>query len=157
MQASILTPIFFKFFRRLTLLLLLFLTASCSTNAGSGALIGAGGGAIIGGAVGGGTGALIGASVGLIVGAGIGSYLDQQEQDNLSRNRPRTLQRMERGDPLTIDDVIYLHENGVSDDKIIRYIRDSHVSYNLTETQIRKLRTHGVSDVVINFMIGNDS
>ena len=151
-----LAPIFLKFFRRLSLLFLIFLTASCSTNAGSGALIGAGSGAIIGGAAGGGTGALIGASVGLIVGVGIGSYLDQQEQENM-RNHPRTLDRMDRGDPLTVDDVIYLHEGGISDETIIQYIRDSRVSYNLTETQIRKLKSHGVSETVINFMIGNYS
>jgi hypothetical protein len=54
-------------------------------------------------------------------------------------------------------DVIHLHDGGVSDETIVRYIRDSGASYNLSEVQIRDLQRHGVSDYVIGVMRETES
>ncbi len=77
-----------KDLRTIGLVLSISLLASCATNTGKGAAIGAGGGALagagIGALAGGGKGALIGGAIGAGVGAGtgavIGHYMDKQEK-----------------------------------------------------------------------------
>ena len=132
-------------------ILLSLLLVGCNTNTGTGVLVGAGSGAMIGGLAGGGEGALIGVAVGALVGGAVGSYLDEQQQQKL-KSSPKTLQRMDRGEPLTIDDVIQLSVGGVSDQTIIRYLRDTGSMYTLNETQIERLRQAGVSPSVISYM-----
>jgi uncharacterized protein YcfJ len=125
----------------------------CESKAGTGVLAGGALGAAVGGVAGGGTGALIGAGAGAVAGGVIGSALDDQDRKIMEQSSPRTVDRMDRGEPLTINDIIKLHEGGVSDDTILRYIRDTKTTYNLSQAQIRRLQDAGVSQRVINYMI----
>jgi len=124
----------------------------CATNAGTGAIaggaIGAGSGALIAG----GGGALIGGAIGAGSAALLGADLDEQDRKVMERASPRTVDRMDRGDPLTINDVIKLSQGGVTDVTIIRYLRDTSSSYHLSQAQIRRLQDAGVSQRIINYM-----
>ncbi len=126
---------------------------SCATNAGTGAIAGGIAGAGAGGLIAGGQGAWIGGAVGAIGGSLIGVYLDDQDRKTVERSSPRTIDRMDRGEPLTINDVIKLSQANISDDTIVTYIRDTNSCYNLSQSQIRRLQDAGVSNTVINYMI----
>lgn len=128
-------------------------TYGCATNAGTGAIaggtIGAGSGALIAGS----GGALIGVAVGAGTAALVGASLDEQDRRVMEQSSPRTIDRMDRGEPLTINDVIKLSQGGVNDVSVIRYIRDTASSYQLSQAQIRRLQDAGVSQRIINYMI----
>jgi hypothetical protein len=62
---------------------------------------------------------------------------------------------MDRGEPLTINDIIKLSQGGVSDDTIMRYMTDTSSYYTLSQAQIRRLQDAGVSQRVINEMIAS--
>jgi uncharacterized protein YcfJ len=125
---------------------------SCSTNTGTGVFAGGILGAGIGGISGGGAGALIGSAAGLVAGGLVGAVLDQQDRKVMEKSSPRTVDRMDRGEPLTLNDVIKLSQGGVSDDTIIIYLRNTKSIYTLSQTQIRRLQDGGVSQRVIHFM-----
>lgn len=133
--------------------LIALVLGSCSTNTGTGAIAGGVLGAGVGGIAGGGQGALIGGAAGVIAGGLIGAALDEQDRKVMERTSPRTVDRMDRGEPLTINDVIKLSQGGVSDDSIINYMRDTASSYNLSQAQIRRLQDAAVSQRVIDYMI----
>jgi len=135
------------------LLLVSFVMVSCQTKTGTGALAGGALGAGTGALIGKGKGALIGGAVGAIAGGLVGAALDEQDRQIMERRSPRTIDRMDRGEPLTISDVIKLSQGGVSDDTIIRYIRESGTTYNLSQSQIDRMREAGVSQRVINYMV----
>lgn len=137
----------------IVLTLITLFTTSCATNTGTGVLAGGILGAGVGGLAGGGSGALIGGAAGAIAGGLIGASLDEQDRKVMERSSPRTVDRMDRGDPLTINDVIKLSQGGVSDDTILKYMRDTNSSYHLSQTQIRRLQDAGVSQRVINHMV----
>lgn len=126
---------------------------SCASNTGTGVIAGGVIGAGAGGIAGGGQGALIGSAAGIIAGGLIGAALDEQDRRVMERSSPRTVDRMDRGEPLTINDVIKLSQGGVSDDTMIGYMRDTASSYTLSQAQIRRLQDAGVSQRVINYMI----
>jgi uncharacterized protein YcfJ len=138
-----------KHFRLLFLLIL----ASCSLNTGTGALTGAVIGAGAGGINGSGQGALIGSAAGVLAGSILGAILDEQDRKVMEKTSPRTVDRIDRGEPLTINDVIKLSQAGVSDDAIMKYMREAGSTYNLSQAQIRRLQDMGVSQRVINDMI----
>lgn len=126
--------------------------SSCTTNTGTGVITGACLGAGLGGVKDGGVGALIGGAVG-VVGAGlVGAVLDYQDRRVMEQASPRTVDRMDKNEPLTLNDVIKLSQGGVSDDTIILYLRDTKSTYHLSQTQIRRLQDAGVSQRVINYM-----
>lgn len=138
------------------IIVILFLFSCCiscqsktATGAVAGGAIGAGTGAIIGG----GGGAAIGAGVGVVGGALIGASLDEQDRKIMEKTSPRTVERMDQKEPLTIGDIIKLSQGGVSDDTIIRYIEETKTTYNLSQAQINRLQESGVSQRVINYMI----
>ncbi|NGX27961.1 MAG: hypothetical protein K940chlam1_00133 [Candidatus Anoxychlamydiales bacterium] len=140
--------------RILTLFILLgSIIVSCQSKTGTGAIagsvIGAGTGAIIAGP----KGAIIGGAAGAATGALVGAALDEQDRKIMERTSPRTVERMDRKEPLTINDLIKLSQGGVSDDTIIRYIQDTRTTYNLSQAQINRLQEAGVSQRVINYMI----
>jgi len=137
-----------------SILILFSITAltSCSTNTGTGVFSGGALGAGVGGIAGGGSGALIGSAAGIVAGGLVGAILDQQDRKVMEQSSPRTVDRMDRGEPLTINDVIKLSQGGVSDDAIIHYLQDTKTRYNLSQTQIRRLQDAGVSQRVINYM-----
>ena len=141
--------------KTISLILIVLIIGSCATNTGTGVLAGGALGAGIGGIAGGGQGALIGGAAGVIAGGLIGAALDEQDRRVMERSSPRTVDRMDRGDPLTINDVIKLSQGGVSDDTIIRYMHDTGSTYNLSQAQIRRLQDAGVSQRVINEMINS--
>jgi outer membrane lipoprotein SlyB len=135
------------------ILLVLLITASCSSNTGTGVITGGVIGGAAGGIAGGGKGGFIGSASGMIVGGLIGAILDEQDRRVMKKSSPRTVDRMDRGDPLTINDVIKLSQNGVSDDTIVRYLEKTYSLYSLSQIQIRRLQESGVSQSVINNMI----
>jgi uncharacterized protein YcfJ len=131
----------------------LFIFSNCATNAGTGAIAGTIVGAGAGGLIAKGQGALIGGAIGAISGSLIGLYLDDQDRKTVEKSSPRTIDRMDRGEPLTINDIIKLSQAEVNDNTIIQYIRDTNSSYNLSQSQVRRLQDAGVSKTVINYMI----
>jgi uncharacterized protein YcfJ len=126
---------------------------SCATNTGTGIIAGATVGAGSGALIAGGSGALIGGAVGAVGGGIIGAVLDEQDRRIMEKSSPRTVDRMDRGDPLTLNDVIKLSLAGVSDETIILYMKNTGSTYNLSQSQIRRLHDSGVSKGVINYMI----
>jgi len=129
-----------------------FLT-SCQSKTATGAAVGGAVGAGTGAAIGGGKGALIGGAVGLAGGALIGSSLDEQDRMIMDKTSPRTVERMDRGEPLTINDIIKLSQAGISDETIIQYMQKTKTTYNLSQAQINRLQEAGVSQRIINYMI----
>ena len=120
----------------------------------SGALAGGATGAIVGSmARHPGPGAVVGGAVGAIVGGLIGHGMDQAQEAQLRAQSPQTLQRVEQGQPLTVEDVQSLAKAGISDDLIISQIRNSRTVYHLTTEDIIALKNAGVSERVIDFMI----
>ena len=105
---------------------------SCQTKAQTGALAGGAIGAGTGAAISGSTGAIIGGAVGAVSGGIIGASLDEQDRQIMERTSPRTVERMDQGEPLTIGDIIKLSQGGISDDTIIKYIEKSKTTYNLS-------------------------
>jgi outer membrane lipoprotein SlyB len=138
--------------RSISILFSIIALASCSTNTGTGVFSGGALGAGLGGVTGGGAGALIGTAAGVVAGGLVGAILDAQDRKIMEQSSPRTVDRMDRGEPLTLSDVIKLSQGGVSDDAIIIYLRDTKSTYNLSQTQIRRLQDAGVSQRVIDFM-----
>ncbi|HSX14035.1 MAG TPA: hypothetical protein VLE96_06435 [Chlamydiales bacterium] len=142
-----------KFFTTLCTLALL---TGCASNTGTGLISGTTLAATIGGIKWGGEGALIGSAIGLVTGSILGVILDEQDRKIMQQSSPRTIDRMDRGEPLTINDIIKLSQSGVSDDTIIRYIQEKQTIYNLTQAQARRLRDAGVSQQVIQFMLNKN-
>ena len=134
-------------------LLLTTIFCSCETKTGTGALAGGALGAGAGALIGGGKGALIGGAVGALGGGLVGAALDEQDRKIMEKSSPRTVERMDRGEPLTISDIIKLSQGGVSDATIIRYVQQTRTTYNLSQAQINRLQEGGVSQRVINYMV----
>ena len=82
-----------------------------------------------------------------------GNDLDEQDRKVMECASPRTVERIERGEPLTVNDIVKLHEHGISDETIIAYIHDTKTTYSLSQVQIKHLQNAGVSQRVINYMI----
>lgn len=135
--------------------LLILILNGCATNTGTGVIAGGILGASVGGITGGGRGALIGSAAGVIAGGLVGAALDEQDRRVMERNSPRTVDRMDRGEPLTINDIIKLSQGGVSDDTILHYMQDTSSYYHLSNAQIRRLQDSGVSQRIINEMINS--
>jgi hypothetical protein len=102
-------------------------------------------------------GALIGGAVGALAGGLIGHGMDQAQEAQLRAQAPRTLERLEQGQPLTVGDVQALVQAGISDDLVISQIRNSRTVYHLNTADIIALKNAGVSDRVIDFMINTPS
>jgi outer membrane lipoprotein SlyB len=120
----------------------------------SGGLAGGATGAIIG-SMGrhSGPGALVGGAVGAVVGGLIGHGMDQEQEAQLRAQAPQTLQRVEQSQPLTVEDVKSLVRARISDDLVISQIRNSRTVYHLNTADILSLKSAGVSERIIDFMI----
>jgi outer membrane lipoprotein SlyB len=139
---------------------LIISVASCMSPQGrpdytaSGALAGGATGAVLGSlSRHPGSGALVGGAVGAVVGGLIGHGMDQAQEEQLRAQAPKTLQRVEEGQPLTVMDVQALVKAEISDDLIISQIRNSRTIYHLTTADIIALKNAGVSERIIDFMI----
>ena len=120
----------------------------------SGALAGGATGAIIGSmAEHPGPAPLVGAAVGAVVGGLVGHGMDQAQEAQLKAQAPQTLQRVEQSQPLTVPDVKALVKAGVGDDLVISQIRNSRTVYHLSTADIVDLKSSGVSEKIIDFMI----
>ena len=142
-----------RFISPIVLILIALTFGSCASNTGTGMLTGGAIGGTVGGLSGGAPGALIGSAAGVIAGGLIGAALDEQDRKVMEKSSPSTVDRMYRGDPLTINDVIKLSQGGVSDSTILEYMRDTGSTYSLSQAQIRRLQDAGVSQRVINYMV----
>ncbi len=129
------------------------LMASCSTNLGTGIIAGGTVGAGLGGITSGNSGALIGGTACIIAGSIIGAALDIQDRKVMEKSSPRTISRMDKGEPLTINDIIKLSQGGICDDTVIQYIKEQKTVYTLSQSQTKRMREAGVSQRVINSMI----
>jgi outer membrane lipoprotein SlyB len=126
------------------------------TGALAGGAIGAFSGAVIGGRHAG-EGALIGGAIGAITGGLIGHSMDEQEQERLRAEAPQTYVRVQQGQPLAVADVKAMTASKVGDDVIISQIQSTHSIYNLSAADIIDLHNAGVSEKVIQYMIGTAS
>lgn len=66
---------------------------------------------------------------------------------------PEVVRKMERGDRLSLPDLETLARAHVPDDDVLVYLRRANASYKLTTTQIDQLRTRGVSDRIIDYLL----
>ena len=126
---------------------------SCATNAGTGMMAGATVGAGSGALVDPGPGGWIGGAVGAITGGLIGYAIDAQDRRAIEKSSPKTIDRMDRNEPLTIADIIRLSRQKVSDQAIIDYLYEVKAVYYLTQLQIRQLQANQVGKAVIAYMI----
>ena len=136
-----------------TSFLILNLLVGCESKTATGLLAGGALGAGIGGVVGGGQGALIGGAAGVIAGGLVGASLDESDQRNLKRQSSQTYSRVDQGERLNVDDIINMKRANISNQKIIDLIRKTKSSYNLNKYQINRLKSAGVSQEVIDYMM----
>lgn len=133
---------------------IMILVTGCESKAGTGALIGgglgAGAGALISPTAG---GVLIGAAAGAATGAIIGASLDDQDRSDIQRTSPQTMNKIDRGEQLSIEDVKNMSESGIADDKIIQIIHSSGTIYHLSSSDVADLQNGGVSQKVIDYML----
>lgn len=130
---------------------------SCETKTGTyalaGGLLGGAAGAGIGAAVSGGTGAAIGAGAGAAGGALIGGLIgDSADRCCMERCCPSVLNKCDRCEPLSYNDIKQMSKAGVSDGSIIDQIKASNSRFNLSSADIADLRNSGVSQSVIDAM-----
>jgi hypothetical protein len=78
--------------------------------------------------------------------------LDKSDQENLKKRSRLTYDRVDRGEPLNINDNIALSQSGISDAKIIELIQKTDSHYYITSSQTYRMRKAGVSERLINFM-----
>lgn len=123
-------------------------------NTATGALAGGATGAIIGSmARNPGPGAVVGAAVGAVAGGAIGHGMDQTQQARLQAQTPQPLQQTPQGQPVSVPEVKSMAKAGLSDQLIISQIQNSRTVYSLSTTEIIDLKTSGVSEKVIDYMI----
>lgn len=140
-------------------------SVGCSSMAGTGALagggIGAGVGTLIGHATGNPkTGAVIGGALGAGLGSAIGAEADERKQERedqirLAEANAAAANAPQFSGPLGMTDVIALSEQGVSDDVIINYLRQTNSTFKLSPSDLAYLREKRVSDRVVNEMINS--
>jgi hypothetical protein len=83
--------------------------------------------------------------------------LSADEMAKLCQQAPDTCHRVQMAQPLTFSDVKVLAKLPVSSDAIIAQVKTSHTVYHLTSTNIIDLKSSGVSDQVIDFLISTPS
>lgn len=81
------------------------------------------------------------------------SLLDRQDKTILKKSSPRTLRRMQKGETLTINDLIRLAQSGVNDQTVLAYLKQTRANYSLSQLQIKRLQDAGVSPRIVNFII----
>jgi hypothetical protein len=128
------------------------LLCGCETKTESGALVGTGIGVGAGALIGGWQGALIGGAVGAVGGTLVGVSLDQADRDALATH-PETLNKLDKGYPLTPSDIKSMSKAGLQDNVIISQIQATSSRFHLTTADIIDLKNSGVSQTVITAMI----
>jgi len=122
-------------------------------NTGTGALVGGASGAAIGALAdrrNPGAGALIGGAAGLVAGGLIGHAVDQQQ----AAPPPATLVvAAPQPAAMSVADIKAMARAGVGDDIIINQINNTHAVFALDANTIVDLKTAGVSDKVLAYMM----
>jgi hypothetical protein len=130
------------------------MVTSCENKAETGALVGAGvgigAGALISPTP---AGVLIGGAVGAVGGALIGAALDSSDRETLRQESPRTMNKIDRGEQLSMKDIEKMSQAGISDDKIIGAIHSTGSVYHLSTNDVQELKDNGVSQRVIDYML----
>jgi hypothetical protein len=96
---------------------------------------------------------VVGAAVGAAAGAAIGASLDASDRQAMEKESPRTLNKMDQGQPLSQDDVKRMTKAGLSDRVIIDQIDATKSVFYLSTSDIIDLQKSGVSQSVIDHMI----
>jgi len=101
--------------------------------------------------------ALVGSSVG--VGGQKVSLLDVVDRENLQKESPRTLKKIDSRERLSIDDVKKMCKAGLSDHAIIGQLQATCTIFFLSTADIIDLKNSGVSQRIVDAMIqaGNQS
>lgn len=138
--------------------LLVFATLGCASphradqGAMLGGLLGAGTGALIGDASGNaGAGAAIGAGIGALSGAVVGSELDAIEAQNRAQIEAQLGRQLREG-AVTVEDVVMMSENGVSDELIVNHVRANGMRQPPNTQDLIYLSQQGVSSRVVSAM-----
>jgi uncharacterized protein YcfJ len=131
---------------------------SSSNRAVEGGVIGGLVGATIGGIVGhqsghGGEGAAIGAAAGVLSGAVVGSNVQKQPGTVQSTQSPAA-QQAYNPNQIAVQQIVELSKQGVHEAVIIDKIKMSNSKYTLTTDDVNNLKQQGVSQNVINVMLG---
>ena len=71
----------------------------------------------------------------------------------LNQESPKILHKIDRGEKLTIDDIIVMHEVGVSPDSMIQILEFTKTRFELETADVIRLQMEGVPFKVINHMI----
>jgi len=117
-----------------------------------GGIVGAGAGGIIGHQSGhGAEGAGIGAAAGILTGVLVGSQISKNK-DASSGTAANTA--AVSPNQMSMQSIIDLSKQGVNEAVIIDRIRMTNSKFSLTQQDIDNLKTHGVSDAVIQVMQG---
>ncbi len=132
----------------------LILLTGCENKTETGALAGAGigaaSGALITGKAG---GALVGGAIGAVGGALIGSALDEQDRKIMQQKSPQTVDKIDHGQQLNVNDVKQMSQAGLNDNVIIGQIQSTKSIFHLSTDEIIDLKNAGVSQRVIDYMI----
>jgi hypothetical protein len=83
--------------------------------------------------------------------------LSADQMAKLCQEAPDTCHRVQAAQPLTVADVKVMARLGFGSDVIINQVRNSHTVYHLTANAIIDLKTSGVSEQVIDFLISTPS
>lgn len=130
------------------------LLTACENKAETGALVGAGAGVAAGALISPTpAGVLIGGAVGAVGGALIGAALDSSDRNTLQQESPRTLNKIDSREQLSMRDIEKMSQAGISDDKIIGAISSTGSVYHLSTSDVQELRNSGVSQRVVDFML----
>jgi hypothetical protein len=83
--------------------------------------------------------------------------LTADEMSRLIRDFPDTAHRVQLGQPMVLEDVKDMAKLGFSPDVIVSQVRISHTVFHLTASAIIDLKSSGVSEQVIDFLISTPS
>ena len=79
--------------------------------------------------------------------------LDESDRSSLEKQSPRTVKKIDNGEPLSTDDIKKMSRAGLSDEVIMKQINDTKTVFYLSSADIVDLKKAGVSQRVINAMI----
>ncbi len=122
----------------------------------AGGLLGAGAGALVGLALHNpAAGAAIGGVAGAATGGIAGAVADDQKARGYTqgvRDAQATQVAQVSARQMSINDVIQMAQQHISDELIIQQIRNTHSNFNLTASDVINLKQYGVSDPVVEEM-----
>ena len=71
----------------------------------------------------------------------------------MQQQSPKTLRKIDNGEPLSVEDVKAMSQAGIDDNVIMSQIQSTHSVFYLTSQDIINLKNIGVSQRVIDYMI----